>query len=281
MEIGSCARIIEDNLRHPTTPIHEIIEYKHYNFALQLISEAEGDFNTYSDGLPPLMWTLQYLDSETEEEQYAESEIKVRLILALIKSGANPNPIVNGEELINYIRFRINEADESEATAYHLWQMEHIVEANSKGDMKKFINKLKEHSISKILLSDWGFSLFDDDLCDCDHLVIVFDDGEKMRLSSCQICDNEWDFYAVSITEEELCLKYHTVSPYEGKIKLVSIYCDEEIPSSHWIDLSIDDAILRLHADQPDVTVGVVSADDIKENDNCRKRKALFEKSLT
>ena len=48
----------------------------------------------------------------------------------------------------------------------------------------------------------------------------------------------------------------------------------EEVPSSHWLDLSIDDAILRIHADDPDIRIGIASRDfnDYEK----RKRNKLF-----
>jgi hypothetical protein len=40
------------------------------------------------------------------------------------------------------------------------------------------------------------------------------------------------------------------------------------------LDLSIDDAILRIHADEPNITVGVVGGDD--EDFEQLQRKTLF-----
>ena len=46
------------------------------------------------------------------------------------------------------------------------------------------------------------------------------------------------------------------------------------VPSSHWLDLSIDDAVLRIHADDPNIMIGIVSRDF---NDyETMKRKKLF-----
>ena len=44
---------------------------------------------------------------------------------------------------------------------------------------------------------------------------------------------------------------------------------------SCWLDLTIDDAVLKIHAEDPYITVGIVGLD---ENDySYRKRKKLFE----
>jgi hypothetical protein len=54
----------------------------------------------------------------------------------------------------------------------------------------------------------------------------------------------------------------------------LSCYAGEDCPTSHWLDLSIDDAVLRIHADDPDIMVGIVCCDS---NDYDKmKRKNLF-----
>lgn len=275
-EIGGCTQIVEGEFGLKTTPLHEAIDYGHYSFALELIEACKADFNVHLNDREALIWELQYLDSETEELQWTESENKLRLIRALIKAGANPNPTEGGEELIWWIRHKLNEGEGNEPQRYHTWQMEHMIEAHALGATERFFEKIKQQSIGCIMVSDWGFWLMDDDLCDCDHAIFVFEDGERMALSSYQIGDDEWDFYAVSL-KDDLTLdrgKHHIISPSEDSIQFLSLYSMEEVPSSHWFDLSIDDAILRIHADDPDIRIGIASRDfnDYKK----RKRNKLF-----
>ena len=75
--------------------------------------------------------------------------------------------------------------------------------------------------------------------------------------------------------EQEYGTKYHIITPQTEAIKFLSLYSDEFCSNSHWLDLSIDDAILRIYADAPNITVGIVG---LVENDyHYRKRKKLFE----
>ena len=115
-----------------------------------------------------------------------------------------------------------------------------------------------------------------DYLCDCDHAVFVFEDGVRMALSSYQTGDDEWDFYAVAI-KDDLTLdhgKHHIIYPIDDSINFLSLYSMEDVPSSRWLDFSIDDAVLRIHADDPNLMIGVVSRDfdDYEKT----KRKNLF-----
>ena len=277
VEIGGCTQIIEGEFGIQTTPLHEAIEHGHYDFALELIeSTSNADWDVHTEDSEALIWELQYLWSETEELQWIESENKLRLIRALIKAGANPNPTEGGEELIWWIRYKVNEGEGSEPQRYHTWQMEHIIEAHALGATERFFEKIKQQSIRCIMVSDWGFWLMDDNLCNCDHAVFVFDDGVRMALSSYQTGDDEWDFYAVPI-KDDLTLdrgKHHIISPSDDSIKFLSLYSMEDVPSSHWLDLSIDDAVLRIHADDPDIMVGIVSR-NFNDYDKM-KRKNLF-----
>jgi hypothetical protein len=77
--------------------------------------------------------------------------------------------------------------------------MEHLIEAHAMGITERFFEKIKQQSVQSIMVSDWGFWLIDDNLCDCDHAVFVFEDGVRMALSSYKTGDDEWDFYAVAI----------------------------------------------------------------------------------
>ena len=276
-EMGGCTQIIEGEFGIQTTPLHEAIDHGHYDFALELIeSTSNADWDVHTEDSEALIWELQYLWSETEELQWKESENKLRLIRALIKAGANPNPAEGGEELIWWIRYKVNEGEGNEPQRYHTWQMEHIIEAHARGATERFFEKIKQQAIRCIMVSDWGFCPMDDNLCNCDQAVFVFDDGVRMALSSYQTGDDEWDFYAVPI-KEDLTLdrgNHHIISPSDDSIKFLSLYSMEEVPSSHWLDFSIDDAVLRIHADDPDIMVGIVSR-DFNDYDKM-KRKNLF-----
>lgn len=274
-KIGGCTQIIEGSFGIKTTPLHEAIAGGHYDFALELIEKGGADFDVDPDGWGTVMWGLQYLDAENEEEQEIESEYKLRLMRALVKAGAAPNPKGdgNGEELMYWIRYKLNEGEGN----VHLWQMEHFIEAHAYGETERFFEKLKEGAVSSIMVSDWGFLLIDERQCDCDHLIFVFDDGERISLSSYQVEDDEWDFYAVPV-REDIALdpaKHHYIIPAFDSIKYMSLYTDDDLPSSHWLDLYIDDAILRIHPDQQTMMVGVVGFD--LEDHKYRKRKHLFD----
>ncbi len=276
-ELGGCTQIIRDRFGLQTTPLYQAIEYGHYDFALALIAESDADFDVAWDLGGPILWELQYLDVEASEaEQWEESEGKLRLMRALIHAGANPNPVCDGEELLYYIRFKLSEGEETYTSKIHLWQMEHIIDAHVNRDTPRFSKKLREQGVSRIMIPAGDCWLIDDDLCDCDHAVFVFEDGERMALSSYQVGDDEWDFYAVPIDKDLMLApeKYRDVVPNEGLIRLIQYFDDEEFPTSHWLDLSIDDAILRIHADEPSLMVGIVGRDF--EDYEQMKRKNLF-----
>ena len=274
-KMGGCTRVANGEFGLETTPLYEAIDHGHYDFALELIEDCEDDLNLHPDDRESLIWELQYLGSESEELQWIESENKLRLIRALIKAGVDPDPTEGGENLIRWIRHKINEGDETEPQRYHLWQMEHIIEAHTSGVTERFFEKIGNGSVSSVMVSTVGFWLIDDNLCDCDHAVLVFDDGERFALSSYQAADDEWDFYAVTLRESVAldCNKYHRIAPDGDLIKFLSLYNDVEISSSHWLDLSIDDAILRIHADEGNITIGVVGYED---DDEDRRRRTLF-----
>ena len=277
-EIGGCTKIVEDQYGLKTTPLHESIRFGHYDFALDLIGEEGADLDVAPEGWGPVMWDLQFLDAETEEEQWAESASKLRIMRALIHAGANPNPIGDdgNETLLECMRFEVNEWACNTPVNVHHWQMEHIIEAHAYGETNRFFAKLSEQGVSQILLADWGFWLLDDNLCDSDYAIFLFADGECMRLSSYQTDDDEWDFYAVPLLEDWTLdkAKHHEILPSQGLIQLVSRYSDAVCPNSHWLDLSIDDGILHIHADEPNITVaiGCCDGDDYER----LKRKKLF-----
>ncbi len=277
-KIGGCTQIVEGEFGLKTTPLHEAIDHGHYDFALELIeSTSNADWDVHTEDNGALIWELQYLWSETEELQWIESENKLRLIRTLIKAGANPNPIEDNKELIYWIRYEVSDGGGTEPQRYHRWQMEHIIEAHTFGETKRFLRKLKEQNVRRVMLSDWGYWLMDDNLCECDHAVFVLEDGERMALSSYQVADDEWDFYAVAVREDIILnpTKHHTiVADNNDSIKYLSCYAGEDCSTSHWLDLSIDDAVLRIHADDPNIMVGIVCRDS---NDYDKmKRKNLF-----
>ena len=272
-KIGGATQIIEGKFGLKTTPLHEVIECGHYDFAMELINEPGANLDVDPDGWGTLIWELQYLDAETQEERDLESEYKLKLIRALIGAGANPNPKGDNEELIWWIRFKLNDEDGD----HHLWQMEHIIEAHTYGKTEQFFNKLKETAVCQILISNYGFWLLDDNLCWSDRAVFVFDDGERMALSSYQVGDDEWNFYAVSVRENIMLDpdKYHIIMPKDGFSKILFSEYQEENNLSCWLDLIIDDAVLRFHAADPNIEVGIVG---VEEGDyTYRKRKNLFE----
>ena len=274
-EIGGPTQIVEWKYGVKTTPLHEAVEFGHYDFAIDLIKDPRANLDVDPNGLGPLIWELQYLYAEIEEEQMVESGHKLRLMRALINADANPNPKDPdcGEELLWWIRDELNEGDGN----HHLWQMEHIIEAHAYGKTEQFFNKLKETAVCQILISNYGFWLLDDNLCWSDCAVFVFDDGERMALSSYQVGDDEWNFYAVSVRENIMLDpdKHHIIMPKDGFSKILFSEYQEENNLSCWLDLIIDDAVLRFHAADPNIEVGIVGVEE--GNYTYRKRKNLFE----
>lgn len=275
--IGGCTVIVEDKNGLKTTPLHEAVSGGHYDLAHELIQEEGADLDVDPDGSGTVLWDLQYLYSETEEEQWAESEQKLRLMRALIRAGANPNPVGDsGENFLRWIRFKVGEWEGTHPENYHTWQIEHMIEAHTYGETERFLQKLKGKTMSRILLSHVGYWLMDDNLCECDHSIVVFEDGERMMLSAYLVEEDEWDFYAVPL-RDDLTLdeaQYHEILPRHGSIQLIAAYCDEGFRASHWLDFSIDDAILHIHADEPNITVAIGCRDD--EDYETLTRKTLF-----
>ena len=276
-EIGGCTKIIKVRYEMETTALHEVISMGHYDFALELIAEPGADLDVRTEDESPIIWDLQYLWEEKLEDQWIESEKKLAIMRALIRSGANPNPKAdNGEELLYWIRYKVEEREGTNADRHHLWQIEHIIEAHANGETERFWDKLKNKAVHSILLPSWGFYLMDDDLCDCDHAIFVFEDGERMALSSYQVGEDEGDFYAVPLQKGQTLDhgEHRIILPQEGEIRFLKRYNDEFSPSSHWLDLTIDDALLRFHADSPGIMVGIVCRDS--DNYEQMKRKNLF-----
>ena len=274
-EIGGCTQIVEDNFGLKTTPLHEAIACGHYDFALELIGEPGADLDVDPGGLGTVIWELQYYNAETKEEQAVETENKLKLLRALIQAGANPNPrdADDGEKMLDWLRYKINEGEGD----YRLWQMKQIMEAYAYGETARFLRNLREQSVGCIMLLDDGYWLIDDDLCDCDQAVFIFENGERMALASYQVGEDEWDFYAVPIQEDVVLdpTMYHTiVADNHDSIKFLSWYTDPDIPTSHWLDLSLDDAILRIYAEGSGMMVGTVCHDFMDYEQT--KRKNLF-----
>ena len=239
-EIGGCTKIIPDD-NFKTTPLHEAVSGGHYDFAMELIREPGADLNVAFDWCGPLMWELQYLNEESKEKRCLESKQKLRLARALIEAGADPNPVVEGEELMYYVRFKVGEREGDGTDQWHNYQLEHIVEAHAYGQTEHFFEKVRTMPIENIWVSDWGFWLFDDDVCDADHAIFVFEDGERYLLSSYQTGEDEWDFYAVSV-EKDIRLnpeKHHEILPQSGKIAFLGKEGED-------LALSIDDAALLI-----------------------------------
>lgn len=236
-EIGGCTQIIPDGTLK-TTPLHEAVSYGHYDFAMELICESGANLDVNPGGWGTLIWNLQYLEAEDDEKRRKESQWKLRLVRALIAAGANPNPVEDGEELMYYVRFKVGEREGDGIDQWHDYQLEHIVEAHAYGQTERFFEKVRTMSIEGIWVSDWGFWMFDDDACDADHAVFMFEDGERYLLSAYQTGDDEWEFYAVSVKKDRQLdsTKHHAILPQSGKIAFVGK--DEDLT------LSIDDAAL-------------------------------------
>ena len=240
-EIGGCCKVVKGEYDLETTPLYDAVNYGHYDFAMELIREPGADLNVAPDGDSPLMWELQYLWEEDEEKRRLESKERLRLVRALIEAGADPNPVVDGEELMYYVRFKVVEREGDGIDQWHNTQLEHIVEAHAYGQTERFFEKVSTMPIESIWVSDWGFWLFDEDSCDTDYAVFVFDDGEEFLLSSYQTGDDTWDFYAVPVAKNVRRDpgKYHIIRSQEGAI----LWAEREDDS---FSLSLDDALLRI-----------------------------------
>ena len=95
-------------------------------------------------------------------------------------------------------------------------------------------------------------------------------------LSSYQAGDDAWAFYAVSVSERfaETSGKYREILPEGGLIRYRDFYTEEACDTSCWLDLYIDDAILRIHPAEITVTmrVGGFEVNDYQPT----KRRKLF-----
>lgn len=276
-EIGGCTELIKDNYNCLTTPLVETVENGHYDFALELINDGENlNLDTVTDWETPLLWDLQYLWTESEDEMWKESENKLRLIRELIKAGANPNPICGGEELFHYLAYEVYGGGSSGISKAHCCEMLHIVEKHAYAKTDLFWQRIKEQPIKCIMLHRWGFHKIDDDLCEADGAVFVFENGDRMELQYYRSSDEESDFYAVPFSTN-IALdsnEYKCICPHNGYINFISRYDSLNDSQLHYLKLSIDDAALLIHADDNCLTLGIVGVND--EDCETRKRKKLF-----
>ena len=255
-KIGGCTQIIQDKIGGKTTPLHEAICYGHYDFALELIGEPGANLDINPDGWGSVLWNLQYLDAETEEEKWIEIKNKLKLLRALVAAGANPNPTDEvGEDFLSWLNYKIGEGDIHIAEKYFVTQIAHIIEAHTYNQTDIFFEKLKKQKVSYIMLSRWESSLIGYNLCDCSYAVFIFDDGEKILLSSHQVDDDEWEFHASPIYFVFSPENYHNVIPISDSIEIISHYSDEFCSI---LDLSIDDGILRIRTNEIGITIGIV-----------------------
>lgn len=274
-EIGGYTNIIEVEYRCITTPLHELISYGHYDFALEAINSANIDPNVRTEDEAPIIWDLQYLDGESDSEKWDESEKKLRIMRALISKGADPNPFVDNEELISFIRCKIAECSETYPNHVHLLYMEHIIDAFANGKKDSFFKLLEDQPIKYVMVSKTGFLLVDNDVCDAEYLIFIFENGERYCLSGYQTGDDEWDFYAAPVKKEiilsEKC--YNLIYPTEDYIRF-KVYEINEFGYFRF-RFVIDDASLLVYNDENGVTVVIRNLDPEADDVN-RKRKDLF-----
>ncbi len=274
-DIGGATKIVVGPCDEKITPIHEAVNNGHYDFAMELFCEPHADLNVDPDGMGPLMWELQYLWEENKEKCCNESKHKLRLARALIEAGADPNPVLDGEELLCYVRFKLSEGDGGEISQWHNCQLEHIIEAHAYGKTECFFEKIRTMSIQEIWVSNSGFWMFDDDNCDADHAIFLLENGERFMLSAYQVGEEKWDFYAV-LLKSDLQLNYskhHCILPQRGKIKFVEKEDDEEL-GSHVLTLSVDDATLFVQSMEGYLNIGIA---ELANNSGKEKnRKKLF-----
>lgn len=275
VEIGGSTTTIKASYNYITTPIHELIGYAHLDFALELIREPGFDPNVCTEDEPPIIWSLQYLESEDDEKQWEESERKLRIMRTLISLGADPNPVVDEEELLYYIRYKIAEASETYPNHFHLLYMEHIIDAITNGKTECFYKILEQQLIKYVMVAKSGFRLVDDNCCDTEYLIFIFENGERYALSGYQIGDDEWDFYAAPVRKEITLSEKHykLIYPTENYIRF------NAYEKTKWgtvrFRFEIDDASLLVYNDDNGVTV-VVTDIDPEVADETRKRKELF-----
>ena len=142
-ELGGSTVTIMGHHGLETTPLHEVINYGHYDFALELIREKDIDANVLTFWQTPLIWDLQYLDEETTEARWEESKNKLRILRALIRAGADPNPVCEGETFRHYVGYAANNGEGDYPQHWHYWTIEHIVEAYAEAETDRFLHKLK------------------------------------------------------------------------------------------------------------------------------------------
>lgn len=204
-EIGSVTRIIASDDDFETTPLHAAIDHEHYDFALELINEPNANLDVKTDDQAPIIWDLQHLWFGTEKERFIESLKKQEILQAMIKNGANPNPVIDGESLLNYLRFKINEDDED---LCHLIQMEHTIDAHANGVTDYFLEKLQKNSVKSIFMSKYDFRYFDKSTILCDHVLVLFDDNEHFIVSSYESSTYKYALYAVKVPCESDTTEY-------------------------------------------------------------------------
>lgn len=124
-EIG-VTNTITDNLGFKTTPLHLVVESNNCELAMELICEPEVDLNISTEDTAPIVWDLQYLCCENDDA-ISVSEKRLKLLRKIIELGADSNPVVDGEDLISYIRFKLSNNEETLNDYNHLKQMERII----------------------------------------------------------------------------------------------------------------------------------------------------------
>ena len=255
-EIGNVTRIIAGDDDFETTPLHAAIDYEHFDFALELINESSANLDVKTDDQEPIIWDLQYLWVGTEKEKFTESLKKQEILRAMIKNGANPNPVVDEEPLLNYLRFKIYEDEED---SLHLIQMEHIIDAHANGVTDYFLENLQKNSIKSIFMSKHDFRYFDKSTVLCDHVLILFDDNEQFIVSSYESSTYNYALYAVKVPYESYITEYNN---YE---KLITerpdiIFLKSIIESElNCIEFDVDGARLIISKDGLDVRINVTS----------------------
>ena len=255
-----------------TTPLREVIERGHYDFAIELLEKPNLDLDVSTIDIAPIIWDLQYLWEQDKEKRYAESDAKLKILRTMIEKGANPNPIVDNDELLWHIRYEINNGSSSDA--YHLVAMEHIIDERINAITDYFFSKVQHCSIKSIFASKYNLWFVDERQCFCDHIVLVFEDNEKFLLSSYQKEDDEWDFYAVKshIDTQSLVERHREIPTNENQFPFLEKMDEDAL---HYIKFGIDDAVLLIHADDTfDLILGIVSK--VEGDWDQIKRKNIF-----
>ena len=275
-EIGGTTKVICDGAGRTgmTTPLHEVVDLEHYEFALELIAETDGGLDVSTEDVPPLLADLRFLWSDGEERCREESRNKLRLVRALINKGANPNPSWEGDYLLDDIRYGISEGWAVQTDYFHYIQMEHIIEARLYGNTEVFFERLLENKVKCVMLSRIDLCPIDDNLADADYAIFILDNGERWHLSSYQTDDDKWEFFAYLINEDiRLSPEAHrTVEAWEGFMKFV--HCESDF-GSPTLDFSIDDALLRVTVEEMGLILGIVYRIEGAEEPPTRRK--LFE----